>query len=502
MNLLKMSFAGAVMILAVIVIRAIGINRLPKKTFVALWGIVLLRLLIPFSIPSALSIYSLIPERITDMPERSPNLLPAITPEQPGDIFMAERLSVNGTSAVSLGFLVWCVGVILCALFFILFYLHCQFRFRTSLPVRNAFAKQWLRTHPAGRPISIRQSDTIASPLTYGIFHPVILMPKKTDWENTKRLEYVFLHEYMHIRHFDSVKKPLAILALCIHWFNPLVWMLYFLFNRDLELACDESVVQSMGVDFKSDYARMLIDMEAGKSGLTPLYNHFNKSAIKERITAIMKTRTLTAGAILVSIVILVAATVLFATSAVRPDSSDQNNLTELPGTVGLDRDYEESKRLAQAQAAMMEKEQSALRQTLEEEQDILRQALEDLNAQIQALQDEQNTHSQFIQSTIDQKTAQKQELENALLNQTLEEEQNTLRQTLEDLDAQIQILQNEQNTRRQEMQSIISKKAAERQELESKLIMQTLEEKQRTKSQIMEKTKEVLESKSYTGNN
>lgn len=478
MNLLKMSFAGAIMILAVIVIRAVGINRLPKKTFVALWGIVLLRLLIPFSIPSALSIYSLIPQRIADMPERSPDLLPAIAPKQPNIAFTAGRLPVDGLSAVSLGFLVWCVGVMLCGLFFILFYLHCQFRFRTSLPVHNAFAEQWLRTHPAGRPISIRQSDTIASPLTYGIFHPVILMPKKTDWENTKRLEYVFLHEYMHIRHFDSVKKPLVILTLCIHWFNPLVWMMYFLFNRDLELACDESVVQYMGVDSRSDYARMLIDMEAGKSGLAPLYNHFNKSAIKERITAIMKTRNLTAGAILVSIVILVAATALFATSAVGPDSADQNDLAERSGTAGLYTDYEESRRHAQTQAAMMEKEQSALKLTLEKEQNILRQALKDLDAQIQTLQDEQNTHSQFIQSTIDQKTAEKQELENALINQTLEEEQKALRQTLEDLDTQIQILQDEQNTHRQEVQSIISKKTAERQALENDLMNRTMEEK------------------------
>lgn len=471
MNLLKMSYAGAVMILAVTAIRAVGINRLPKKTFVALWGIVLLRLLVPFSIPSALSIYSLIPKRIAHMPERSPNLLPAITPKQPGDTFTAEHLPADGISAVSIGVLVWCVGAMLCALFFILFYLHCQFRFRTSLPVRNAFAEQWLRTHPAGRPISIRQSDTIASPLTYGIFHPVILMPKKTDWANTKRLEYVFLHEYMHIRHFDSVKKPLAVLALCIHWFNPFVWMMYFLFNRDLELACDESVVQYMGVDSKSDYARMLIDMEAGKSGLAPLYNHFNKSAIKERITAIMKTRNLTVGAILASIFIPVAAIVLFATSAVRPDSADQNDLTELSGTAGLYTDNEESRQHAQTQAAMMEKEQSALMQTLKEEQNIIRQTLEDLDAQIQALQDEQGIHSQLFQSTIDQKTAEKQELENALTNQTLEEEQNALRQALEDLDAQIQILQDEQNAHYLEAQSIINKKTAEMQALENELM-------------------------------
>lgn len=79
----------------------------------------------------------------------------------------------------------------------------------------------------------------------------------------------------------------IAALTVCVHWFNPFVWVLYFLFNRDIELACDENVVHRLGQESRSSYARILINMEAAKSGLAPFCNHFSRTAIEERITAI-----------------------------------------------------------------------------------------------------------------------------------------------------------------------------------------------------------------------
>ena len=139
------------------------------------------------------------------------------------------------------------------------------------------------------RPILVRQSDRISAPLTYGIFRPVILMPKKMDWKNEKQLQYVLSHEYVHIYRYDTVTKLIVTLALCIHWFNHFVWVMYILFNRDIELACDESVIRQFGEKSKSAYSLMLINMEATKSGLLPFCNNFSKNAIEERITAVMK---------------------------------------------------------------------------------------------------------------------------------------------------------------------------------------------------------------------
>ena len=296
MNLLQMSFSGAAFITAVVIIRAVAINKLPKKTFLVLWELVILRLLIPFSIPSMFSIYTLVTHSIssTRLPEAGTDYN---IPTMQG-LFVttqgAEQPPADISSSVSMWFIVWCAGIILIALFFVISYLRCLIEFRTALPVHNHYVEKWLAKRPLKRPILVKQSDRISAPLTYGIFRPVILMPKKMDWKNEKQLQYVLSHEYVHIYRYDTVTKLIATLALCIHWFNPFVWVMYILFNRDIELACDESVIRQFGEKSKSAYSLMLISMEATKSGLLPFCNSFSKNAIEERITAIMKTKKIT----------------------------------------------------------------------------------------------------------------------------------------------------------------------------------------------------------------
>lgn len=293
MNLLQMSFSGAAFITAVVIIRAVAINKLPKKTFLVLWELVILRLLIPFSIPSMFSVYTLVTHSIssTTLPEAGTDYN---IPTMQG-LFVttqgAEQPPENILSSVSMWFIVWCAGIILIALFFVISYLRCLIEFRTALPVHNHYVEKWLAERPLKRPILVKQSDRISAPLTYGIFRPVILVPKKMDWKNEKQLQYVLSHEYVHIYRYDTVTKLIATLALCIHWFNPFVWVMYILFNRDIELACDESVIRQFGEKSKSAYSLMLINMEATKSGLLPFCNSFSKNAIEERITAIMKTK-------------------------------------------------------------------------------------------------------------------------------------------------------------------------------------------------------------------
>ena len=223
MTLIQMSFSTAVMILAIIVVRALAINKLPKKVFVLLWEVVLLRLLIPFSIPSMFSAYTLIQsneqlqEAVREVPAAA--VVTQITEIQTnaGGNMGATLPMQNTAPELSLWFILWSVGLVLCAAYFAVSYLRCHMEFRTSLPVKNEFTVKWLRRHSLRRTIQIRQSDRISAPLTYGIVKPVILMPKKTDWENRQQLEYVLLHEFTHICRFDMVVKLVATVALCIH---------------------------------------------------------------------------------------------------------------------------------------------------------------------------------------------------------------------------------------------------------------------------------------------
>ena len=327
MSLLQMSFAGAVMILAIIVIRALAINLLPKKTFLALWGIAVIRLLLPFSIPSAFSVYSLIGNHAPAVnPVKGPQtvgMLPTEITEQiatmPGNIS-------NTTSHVSVWVIVWAVGVLICAFVFAIAYWKCRQEFQTSLPVNNDFIKNWLSAHRLKRSITIRQSSRFSAPLTYGAFRPVILMPTSTEWENTKALQYILAHEYVHIRRFDSVTKLVLIAALCVHWFNPLVWAMYILANRDIELSCDEAVVRLFGENTKATYARSLISMEETRSGLTPLCNNFNKNAIEERITAIMKIKKTSIFSLVLAVALVAGVTTAFATTAVAASDGQETD--------------------------------------------------------------------------------------------------------------------------------------------------------------------------------
>ena len=92
-------------------------------------------------------------------------------------------------------------------------------------------------------------------------------MPKKTDWTDETALRYVLEHEFVHIQRFDVLSKLLLIAAVCVHRFNPLVWVMYVLANRDLELSCDETVLRRFGGDVRAAYARVLIRMEAARGG-------------------------------------------------------------------------------------------------------------------------------------------------------------------------------------------------------------------------------------------
>lgn len=318
MSLLQMSFSGAVFIIAIVMIRAVAINKLPKKTFLVLWELVLLRLLIPFSIPSMFSVYTLILRSMSTATLSGAETRNTISTSQGQFVSMQgmEQLPGNIQSAVSVWFIVWCAGMLLLGLFFAITYRHCLVEFQTALPVHNDFVEMWLKERPLKRPIALRQSDRISAPLTYGILRPVILIPKETDWENVKQLQYVLAHEYVHIYRYDTITKLIATLVLCVHWFNPMVWVMYTLFNRDVELACDESVIRQFGEKSKSAYSLMLISMEAKKSGLLPFCSSFSKNAIEERITAIMKTKKITTISLALACLIVAGTATAFATSA------------------------------------------------------------------------------------------------------------------------------------------------------------------------------------------
>ena len=238
--------------------------------------------------------------------------------------------------AVPIWAIIWAIGALICAVVFSITYWKCYKEFQTSLPIDNDFTRNWLSSHHIKRSIQIRQSELVSAPLTFGILRPVILMPKTTDWNDEKTLQYVLEHEFVHIRRFDTITKLILLIALCVHWFNPFVWVMYVLANRDIELSCDETVLHVFGENTKASYARTLIGMEEIKSGITPLCNNFSKNALEERMTAIMKTKKSTVLSIALAVLIVAGTATAFATSAKVED--DKANSTTL--MAGIEKTY------------------------------------------------------------------------------------------------------------------------------------------------------------------
>ena len=340
MSLFQMSVAGGVLILFIVLIRALAIHRLPKTTFLALWMIAALRLLLPFSIPLPFNIHiglDVFSDVVQELP--SGNIASTLPGDSPPSYDIGTAVPSPATEHISTFEILWLVGVLLLAIYFSISYFRSMRKFRMSIPDNTPYIQNWLTAHQISRPLAVRSSDLISSPLTYGILHPVILLPKKLDRNDQAALKYVLTHEYVHIRRFDAITKILFAAVLCIHWFNPLVWVMYVLANRDMELSCDAWVIRMLGEKNRSSYALMLIKMEERRSGMSALCSHFGKNAISERIEAIMKFKKTSILACAFALVLVVGATTAFATStgAWREFDLDDLNLTE--GHTGTETD-------------------------------------------------------------------------------------------------------------------------------------------------------------------
>lgn len=380
MNLVEMSITAAVMIVVIILIRALCLHRLPKKTFLAMWGIVVIRLLVPFQISSPLSVYTLIDPLVgpdvwmgtdqqatgqeepggqdLEQPGAGPqdmaqnaalwemnqqggqpvtgqeesgqqdlerhetdqmelnrqNVLTASQDAPSKNAFMGITIPEILDSKLYLG--LWLSGAVCCALYFAITYVRYIREFKMSLPVENEEVEQFLRKNPLKRRVKARLLGRIRAPLTYGTLHPVILLPASTEKENRKGISYILTHELVHIRRLDGMKKLGLTAAVCIHWFNPLVWIMFSMANRDMELACDEETIHIIGDNSKADYARMLIHMEELKRGPFPLCSGFSRNAVEERIGAIMKSRKRSVTGVLAAGLAVLGLTLGFATSA------------------------------------------------------------------------------------------------------------------------------------------------------------------------------------------
>lgn len=325
------SLSAGVMILAVLVLRMWFQERTPRRAFCLLWDIVLVRLLVLGALPSPVSIRRWLPGPAAEtIVSRDAQALEAVVMDAglvpKGEwspmVYLAEDTAACiGTAQVPVSpdwgtilTVLWLGIALLLAGGFLWSHLRSRRIYAASLPCREAFVLDWLAEHPLRRPVQARVSDRIAAPLTYGVLYPVILLPAGMDWVDRETLSCVLAHEHTHIRRFDALRKVFLAAVLCLHWFNPLVWAMYVLSNRDIELACDEAVLRG-GAD-RERYALALLGLEERRGRWTPSGSHFSGHALEERIKAIMKRKHISITALAAVLVVMCVTTTVFASAA------------------------------------------------------------------------------------------------------------------------------------------------------------------------------------------
>ena len=319
LEIFNMSISASYLIAAVVLLR-LGLKKAPKWISVALFAVVAVRLVCPFSIESVLS---LIPSAQTISPDIMTSPAPeinsgipvidnALNPVISDTLKPAFGDSVNPMQIiVFVASVIWLVGVISLTLYAGISYLRIKRRVITATCVYG----------------NVYRSASVGSPFVLGIIKPKIYLPLYIDPRDE---EYVIAHERAHIRRRDYLWKPLGFLLLTLHWFNPLVWLGYALLSKDIELACDEKVIKELGEDAKADYSQALLDCSVKRRLISACPLAFGESSVKERIKAVLSYKKPAFWLIAVAIVISIGVSVFFVTDPISEDGDPNDD------TVGI----------------------------------------------------------------------------------------------------------------------------------------------------------------------
>lgn len=329
------SLSASVMILVTALLRAIFQSRTPRRLFCLLWDLALARLFLLTALPSPVSAW-----RYLSPASSQASALQAMPPQAVAAVSdtvaahtAATMDAMRAPSAAllrkdTLLFALWLAVSLALAVWFVAGHLRWRRRYAASLPCTDAFVRSWLERHSLRRRVQVRTSDRVGAPLTCGVLRPVILLPSAMDLQDTASLSCILEHEFQHIRRFDTLRKALLAAAVCLHWWNPLVWAMYVLYNRDMELACDEAVT-TCGAD-RAGYARTLLRMEEQRGQWSLSGSHFSQTALEERIRAIMKHKKTSAAALIAVLLLMGIATTAFATAAPK-SGADQTPAQDTP---------------------------------------------------------------------------------------------------------------------------------------------------------------------------
>lgn len=303
LGFLNRSLSAAVLIFAVVLVR-LAFKKAPKWLLCALWALAAVRLLCPFSIESVLS---LIPSAEPVQPEIVYSAAPAITSGIPAvDAIVNPPLQAAFTpdpaqSANPLQILtwlaawVWLGGCAVLVLYAAISALRLRLRVRTAVRLEG----------------NVFQSEFVPSPFILGVIRPRIYLPFGLE---PGAQDMVLAHERAHLKRGDQLWKPLGFLLLTAYWFNPVCWLAYVLFCRDIEAACDEKVVRELGESCKTTYSRALLQCSVPRRMITACPLAFGETGVKGRIKSVLNYKKPAFWVVLAAVFVSIAVAVCFLT--------------------------------------------------------------------------------------------------------------------------------------------------------------------------------------------
>ena len=301
---LNMSIAASWLILAVVLLR-FALKKAPKWIAVLLWGVVAVRLVVPVSFESALS---LIPSAETFNAHNIQYETPAISSGIPAvnnavNPVQGETFATNPAASVNplyvwtfIVSVIWLIGIAAMLLYAVISYVRVRQSVGESVPYEG----------------DIFLCDHVKSPFILGLVRPKIYLPSSMD---AASMEPVIAHEKAHLTRCDHWWKPVGFLILTVHWFNPLCWIAYVLLCRDIELACDEKVIRQMDLNGKKQYSTALLEFSTGRRLVTICPLAFGEVGVKERVKNVLNYKKPAFWLIVVAIIACGVVTVCFATN-------------------------------------------------------------------------------------------------------------------------------------------------------------------------------------------
>lgn len=340
-KVLSMSITASIVAVIIFIIRLIFNKRVPKIFSYVLWSLVLIRLLVPISFSSVFSVFNAIDipkdniqftyeENIKETKEnlsKENNTDHSTLSNVDNEIKNTKNIKsvkptknhiskINNKKFICKQFIMrefpilWIIGVILLFLSSIIMYIRTSNKLKEAVLYKddgiiNKYSKKLLLN---GK-IKIFVSDRINTPAVYNPLIPRIVLPLSlVESEDKLAIKYIITHELVHIKRFDNIIKILAVFALCMHWFNPLIWISFILCQKDMEMSCDEKVMEIFDEDIRRDYATLLINLSVKQNMLiNGGILAFGESNIKSRVKSIMKYRKSTKRVIVIAGIVILA---------------------------------------------------------------------------------------------------------------------------------------------------------------------------------------------------